>query len=304
MIKKIKVKTLEEKAKENITKKNSKVNSHNSTVTEVDKTNDTVINDSVQDVIAEDKTDKITVTKEWLANTFLEFNNYPDELKDKLINSCLHQIVDKDINDTKNTLDNHKNVLNDIICNFDKEIIQVSDEDLNKLFEQIKKHIDEVPNGNYLEKLYEKGKTLLENTPEIETKQTYKNSQFDNEHNRLKTTPKEDIHNSLKNAKKVLEELNEIKSNNNNKTNIIQNNNINNNNYENVNHPKHYNTYDIEVIDMMERIWGPEKTAIFCQLNAFKYRMRMGTKPTSPVKEDLDKEMWYIKKYNELKTKL
>ena len=74
--------------------------------------------------------------------------------------------------------------------------------------------------------------------------------------------------------------------------------------YENVNHPNHYNTYDVEVIDMMERIWGPEKTAIFCELNAFKYRMRMGTKPTSPVTEDLDKEVWYLNKMKELKNKI
>jgi hypothetical protein len=73
--------------------------------------------------------------------------------------------------------------------------------------------------------------------------------------------------------------------------------------YENVNHPNHYNTYDVEVIDMMERIWGPEKTAIFCELNAFKYRMRMGTKPTSPVTEDLEKEIWYLNKMKELKDK-
>lgn len=74
--------------------------------------------------------------------------------------------------------------------------------------------------------------------------------------------------------------------------------------YENVNHPNHYNTYDVEVIEMMERIWGPEKTAIFCELNAFKYRMRMGTKPTSPVTEDLDKEVWYLNKMKELKNKI
>ena len=74
--------------------------------------------------------------------------------------------------------------------------------------------------------------------------------------------------------------------------------------YENVNHPNHYNTYDVEVIDMMERIWGPEKTAIFCELNAFKYRMRMGTKPTSPVTEDLEKETWYLNKMKELKNKI
>ena len=74
--------------------------------------------------------------------------------------------------------------------------------------------------------------------------------------------------------------------------------------YENVNHPEHYNNYDVEAIEMMERIWGPEETAIFCKLNAFKYRMRMGTKPTSPVEEDIKKEKWYIKKYHELLNKL
>lgn len=74
--------------------------------------------------------------------------------------------------------------------------------------------------------------------------------------------------------------------------------------YENVNHPNHYNTYDVEVIDMMERIWGPEKAAVFCELNAFKYRMRMGTKPTSPVTEDLEKEVWCLNKMKELKNKM
>lgn len=78
----------------------------------------------------------------------------------------------------------------------------------------------------------------------------------------------------------------------------------NNNSYENVNHPNHYNNYDVEVIDMMERIWGPEKTAIFCELNAFKYRMRMGTKPTSPISEDLEKEIWYLNKMKALKNKI
>ena len=73
--------------------------------------------------------------------------------------------------------------------------------------------------------------------------------------------------------------------------------------YEMVDHPSHYNNYDKEVIEMMERIWGTEKTAIFCELNAFKYRMRMGTKPTSPINEDLEKETWYLNKMRELKEK-
>ena len=74
--------------------------------------------------------------------------------------------------------------------------------------------------------------------------------------------------------------------------------------YEMVNHPKHYNEYDIEVIEMMERIWGLEATILFCQMNAFKYRQRMGLKPGQPIEQDLDKEKWYLKKAKELKSKL
>lgn len=77
-----------------------------------------------------------------------------------------------------------------------------------------------------------------------------------------------------------------------------------NSNYENVNHPKHYNNYDIEVIDMMEKIWGINATINFCQMNAFKYRMRMGTKPNNEINEDIKKEQWYLNKAKELKSKL
>lgn len=71
--------------------------------------------------------------------------------------------------------------------------------------------------------------------------------------------------------------------------------------YEMVNHPTHYNNYDKEVIEMMIDIWGPEETAIFCKLNAFKYRLRMGTKPDNDIQQDLKKESWYLKKFHELK---
>lgn len=73
---------------------------------------------------------------------------------------------------------------------------------------------------------------------------------------------------------------------------------------EMVNHPGHYNNYNIEVIDMMEKIWGPAYVLVFYQLNAFKYRMRMGTKPGGSLEEDLRKEQWYLKKAEELKEKL
>ena len=47
--------------------------------------------------------------------------------------------------------------------------------------------------------------------------------------------------------------------------------------YEHVNHPKHYNNYSVEVIDMMEAIYGVEATIIFCEMTAFKYRMIVST---------------------------
>lgn len=84
-------------------------------------------------------------------------------------------------------------------------------------------------------------------------------------------------------------------------------------NYEMVNHPKHYNNYDVEVVDMMEKIWGTKATMDWCKMTAYKYRMRMGTKPNendSPeamkakLLEDFNKEQWYLKKADELKSKL
>jgi hypothetical protein len=74
--------------------------------------------------------------------------------------------------------------------------------------------------------------------------------------------------------------------------------------YEMVNSPSHYNSYSMEVIDMMVNIWGIEKTITFCEMNAFKYRMRMGTKPGNSTEQDLEKEFWYLKKANELKQSL
>ena len=65
-----------------------------------------------------------------------------------------------------------------------------------------------------------------------------------------------------------------------------------------VNSPNHYNKYDIEVIDMMIAVFGKEKTKHFCELNAFKYRMRMGYK--GDMVEDLKKEEWYLNKMKKI----
>lgn len=73
--------------------------------------------------------------------------------------------------------------------------------------------------------------------------------------------------------------------------------------YEMVNHPNHYNSYSLETIEMMRRIWGDEATAKWCEMTAFKYRMRVGLKPDNSIEQDLAKEQWYIKKSNELSNK-
>ena len=74
--------------------------------------------------------------------------------------------------------------------------------------------------------------------------------------------------------------------------------------YEMVNHPTHYNQYDIEVIDMIIKIWGPEAAALWCDITAFKYRMRMGTKPDNSIEQDIKKEQWYLNKAKEIKANL
>ena len=67
---------------------------------------------------------------------------------------------------------------------------------------------------------------------------------------------------------------------------------------EQVNHPQHYSTYDVETIDMMIRIWGVQETISFCKLNAFKYRMRAGHKDNA--QQDINKALWYENKMKEL----
>lgn len=73
--------------------------------------------------------------------------------------------------------------------------------------------------------------------------------------------------------------------------------------YEYVNHPKHYNRYSVEVVDMMEKIYGLDAAITWCELTAFKYRMRAGTKPNTPFEKDIEKEIWCLEKCEELKMK-
>jgi len=69
---------------------------------------------------------------------------------------------------------------------------------------------------------------------------------------------------------------------------------ISNKSYEWVNSPSHYNKYPLETIDIMIAIWGKEAVKTYCEINAFKYRMRAGTKPGNSAEQDLNKETWYL----------
>ncbi|MBP5458363.1 MAG: DUF3310 domain-containing protein [Paludibacteraceae bacterium] len=64
--------------------------------------------------------------------------------------------------------------------------------------------------------------------------------------------------------------------------------------YEYVNHPSHYNRYPIEAVEMARRIWGDDAMEKAAQITAFFYRMRMGLKPEVTVKQDLDKEEFWL----------
>jgi len=68
--------------------------------------------------------------------------------------------------------------------------------------------------------------------------------------------------------------------------------------FDSVINPQHYKQGSIEVIDMMLLIWGPEKVKIFCEINAFKYRMRAGNK--EDALQDIAKAQWYENKMKDL----
>ena len=71
--------------------------------------------------------------------------------------------------------------------------------------------------------------------------------------------------------------------------------------YEKIESPKHYNNQQMEVWEMMLKLFGKEKFLAFCQLNSFKYRMRAGLKPGNEIHEDIEKALWYENKINTLK---
>lgn len=59
--------------------------------------------------------------------------------------------------------------------------------------------------------------------------------------------------------------------------------------HDNVNHPAHYTTGKIEVIDFID-----DKELGFSLGNAVKYIARAGKKDPNKTVEDLEKAIWYI----------
>ena len=67
--------------------------------------------------------------------------------------------------------------------------------------------------------------------------------------------------------------------------------------------PNYYQKNSKEIYEMMIDIWGKEKYIAFCEMNAFKYRMRLGDKPEQPIERDLQKAKWYENMAKQLKKK-
>lgn len=59
-----------------------------------------------------------------------------------------------------------------------------------------------------------------------------------------------------------------------------------------VDHPNHYNSGKIEVIDYIE-----DQNLNFHLANAVKYISRAGKKDVDKTAEDLEKAIWYIQRY-------
>jgi len=67
--------------------------------------------------------------------------------------------------------------------------------------------------------------------------------------------------------------------------------------------PEHYKSGEMEVWQMMIKVYGVEAYLNFAKLNAFKYRMRAGLKPGADVQTDINKALWYESKIKELTEK-
>jgi hypothetical protein len=63
--------------------------------------------------------------------------------------------------------------------------------------------------------------------------------------------------------------------------------------YDEKGNGSHYNSERIPGIVAMERIWGTKAMMIFCEMNEFKYRQRLGKKEDQALQQELKKANWY-----------
>lgn len=71
---------------------------------------------------------------------------------------------------------------------------------------------------------------------------------------------------------------------------------------EMVNHPAHYNTPGRkECIEEMVDKWGREATALWCEMTAYKYDYRAGSKEGNSEEQDKAKMEWYLAKARQLR---
>jgi len=69
---------------------------------------------------------------------------------------------------------------------------------------------------------------------------------------------------------------------------------------DNVNSPKHYKAFPVEVIDIIKYTLTTEQFKGYCLGNEIKYRMRAGIKNPEKTLEDIQKAEVYRKWRNEL----
>lgn len=67
--------------------------------------------------------------------------------------------------------------------------------------------------------------------------------------------------------------------------------------------PAHYKSGEMEVWEMMVKVYGVDAYLNFARLNAFKYRMRAGLKDGADVQTEINKALWYESKIKELTEK-
>ena len=65
--------------------------------------------------------------------------------------------------------------------------------------------------------------------------------------------------------------------------------------------PEHYKKGGKQVWQMMIDIWGKDSYIAFCEMNAFKYRMRAGNKPGNSTEQDMEKAKWYENQIQQLR---